>query len=100
MIGVFIRHKQKQSSVAGRTTERACSPSRAVDLPGKFTAHKWELRSDKLLKLLPIRLWVCNALLLCCLLLDVTGHSGCLDGKQPVLLLLSIGGCYVQEVAF
>ncbi len=40
MIGVFICHKQKQSSIAVGTTERACSPSRAIDLPGKFTDHK------------------------------------------------------------
>jgi hypothetical protein len=38
MIGVFICHKQKQSSISIETTERACSPSRAVDLSGKFAA--------------------------------------------------------------
>jgi hypothetical protein len=45
MIGVFIRHKQKQSSIAVVTVERAYSPSRAVDLPGNFTAHK--VRAEK-----------------------------------------------------
>ncbi len=40
MIGVYICHKQKQSSIAVGTTERACSHYRAVDLPGKYTAHK------------------------------------------------------------
>jgi hypothetical protein len=39
-IGVLICHKQKQSSIAVRIAERACSPSRAVDLPGKFSALK------------------------------------------------------------
>jgi hypothetical protein len=39
-IGIFTHHKQMQSSVAVVTTERAYSPSRAMDEPGKFTAHK------------------------------------------------------------
>ncbi len=39
-IGVFICHKRKRSSVAVGKAEKASSPSRAADLPGKFTACK------------------------------------------------------------
>jgi hypothetical protein len=41
-IGVFISHKQEQSSIAAGTAERAIFASRAR-VPGKFTAYEFEV---------------------------------------------------------
>ncbi len=79
-IGVLIRHKQMQNSVAVITKEKAYLLLGLWTSLGNLLLAKWELWNNYLLYLLPICLRGWDALLLYCLLVDETCHSSCLDG--------------------